>query len=182
MQGNAYASGNMRGTNLMLTGSVSLTSMTPMINTGSSGSDNTIMVNNPGSGKANIQVEGNLGLGGAGVGNILTVQQFSTTDPIADGWTTYSSIRWKENVVQLQNALDKVNRLRGVGFTWKENGKQDIGLIAEEVGQVVPEVVDWEENGVDARSIDYARLVPLLLEAIKEQQEQIEALKKAISQ
>ncbi|HOX85764.1 MAG TPA: tail fiber domain-containing protein [bacterium] len=182
VQGNAYASGNMRGTNLMLTGSVSLTSMTPMINTGSSGSDNTVMINNPGSGKANIQVEGNLGLGGAGVGNILTVQQFSTTDPIADGWTTYSSIRWKENVVQLQNALDKVNRLRGVGFTWKENGKQDIGLIAEEVGQVVPEVVDWEENGVDAKSIDYARLVPLLLEAIKEQQEQIEALKKAISQ
>ncbi len=181
VQGNAYASGNLRGANLMVTGTVSLTAGTPVINTGSSGSDMTIMVNNPGSGKANLQVEGNLGLGGAGSGNILTVQQFSATDPIADAWTIYSSIRWKENVMPLQNALERVSQLRGVSFTWKGDGKQDIGLIAEEVGQVVPEVVAYEENGIDAKSLDYARLVPLLLEAIKEQQAQIDALKKAMS-
>lgn len=53
----------------------------------------------------------------------------------------------------------------------------DIGLIAEDVGQVVPEVVAYDDNGVDAKSIDYARLTALLIEAVKEQQKTIEIYK-----
>ena len=60
-----------------------------------------------------------------------------------------------------------------MSFDWRADGKQDIGLIAEEVGEVIPEVVVYEENGHDAKSVDYARLVPLLVESIKEQQEVI---------
>jgi hypothetical protein len=70
-----------------------------------------------------------------------------------------------------------VQQLRGVSFEWKSNGKRDIGLIAEEVGEVVPEVVEYETNGTHAKSVDYARLVALLIEATKEQQETIENLK-----
>ena len=55
-------------------------------------------------------------------------------------------------------------------FRWKADGKHDIGLIAEEVGEVIPEVVAYEENGKDAKSVDYARLVAVLIEAVKEQQ------------
>lgn len=114
---------------------------------------------------------GNIGIGVRPPENILTVKRSSETDPIADGWTTYSSKRWKTGIKTLEGALDKVKQLRGVSFDWREDGKHDIGLIAEEVGEVVPEVVAYEENGRDAKSVDYARLVPLLVESIKAQQE-----------
>ncbi|MBI1956107.1 MAG: tail fiber domain-containing protein [Acidobacteria bacterium] len=71
-------------------------------------------------------------------------------------------------------------RLRGVSFEWKADGRHDIGLIAEEVGEVVPEVVAYEENGVDAKSVDYARLVSVLIEAVKEQQAQIRQLQSEV--
>ncbi|MCH8295409.1 tail fiber domain-containing protein, partial [Candidatus Poribacteria bacterium] len=66
-------------------------------------------------------------------------------------------------------------QLRGVYYVWKETGEQHLGLIAEEVGEVIPEVVAYEENGVDAKSVDYARLVAVLIEAVKEQQKVIDA-------
>jgi hypothetical protein len=102
--------------------------------------------------------------------------------PIADGWTNYSSRRWKENITSISGALDKVERLQGVYFDWKETGHHDMGLIAEDVGEIVPEVVIYEDNGVDAESIDYARLVALLIEAVKEQQTEIETLKNEVDQ
>jgi hypothetical protein len=89
---------------------------------------------------------------------------------LADGWDTYSSRRWKTNIHTLHGALAKVEQLRGVSYNLKNSGKHEIGVIAEEVGVVVPEVVSWEENGTDARSVDYGRLTALLIEATKEQQ------------
>jgi len=93
-----------------------------------------------------------------------------------------SSIRWKENIVPIDNALDKVLKLRGVYYDWKKDrgGKHGMGMIAEEVGQVVPEIVSYEENGIDATGMDYGHLTPILVEAIKEQQKQIEELKNEI--
>jgi hypothetical protein len=105
--------------------------------------------------------------------NILEVLRNSTTDPIADAWTTYSSKRWKTNIKPIENALELVQRLEGVEYDWKENGKHDIGLIAEEVGNVIPEIVAYEDNGLDAKSVDYARIVAILIEGMKEQQIQI---------
>ncbi|MFZ2970139.1 MAG: hypothetical protein WA063_03265 [Minisyncoccia bacterium] len=49
-------------------------------------------------------------------------------------------------------------------------------MIAEEVGKAVPKVVTYEENGIDAKTLDYGRLTPILVEAIEEQQKQIESL------
>ncbi|MBI2501997.1 MAG: tail fiber domain-containing protein [Candidatus Latescibacteria bacterium] len=118
-----------------------------------------------------------MGIGTTSPANLLTIQQTSATDPIADAWTVYSSRRWKTNIQTLKNPIGKVQRLRGVSYQWKADGKQDVGLIAEEVGQVIPEVVAYEENGKDAKSVDYARLVAVLIEAVKEQQKEIEALK-----
>ncbi len=88
-----------------------------------------------------------------------------------------SSRRWKTNIQTIENSLEKVRQLRGVSYEWKKDGRADIGLIAEEVGEVVPEVVKFEDNGKDAKSVDYGHLVGLLVEAIKEQQKQIEELK-----
>jgi trimeric autotransporter adhesin len=118
--------------------------------------------------------------------NILTVLK-GGGHAIADGWDTYSSRRWKTNIQPLQGALGLVEQLRGVSYDLKESGKHEIGVIAEEVGEVVPEVVTYEENGKDARGVDYSRLTALLIEATKEQdlliqrqQAQIQAQQKQI--
>ncbi|MBI1928173.1 tail fiber domain-containing protein [Candidatus Poribacteria bacterium] len=126
---------------------------------------------------------GNVGIGIVNtpdITNILTIQRNSSTDPIADAWTTYSSRRWKTNIQPIADPLDKIQRLRGVSYDWKKDGKHDIGLIAEEVGEVIPEVVAYEENGVDAQSVDYARLVAVLIEGMKAQQKQIDEQQKEI--
>jgi hypothetical protein len=80
----------------------------------------------------------------------------------------------------LRGALGKVERLRGASYTYTANGKHDIGMIAEEVGKVVPEVVSYEGNGKDAPGIDYARLTALLVEAVKQQQTEIQQEKSQI--
>jgi hypothetical protein len=139
-------------------------------------------IGQPSSDVAALVVSGNgmVGIGNTNPANILTIQQNSATDPIADAWTVYSSRRWKTNIQPISNALDQVKQLQGVRFDWKETGKSDIGLIAEDVGKVVPEVVAYEENGVDAQSVDYARLVSVLIEGMKEQQKVIEQQQKKL--
>jgi hypothetical protein len=125
---------------------------------------NTPLVLNPNGGGVGIQT--------TNVTNSLTIGQGQGA-AIADGWWTYSSQRFKTDIETLPNALDKVERLRGVSYTLKATGKHEIGVIAEEVGKVVPEVVTYEANGKDARSVDYARLTALLIEATKQQQAEI---------
>ena len=94
----------------------------------------------------------------------------------ANGTSYASSMRWKSNIQTLDGALDKVRRLRGVSYERKVDGKLQIGVIAEEVLRVVPEVVTLDANGKDANGVDYARLTALLIEAVKEQQTRFEAL------
>jgi hypothetical protein len=99
----------------------------------------------------------------------------------ANQWVTYSSARWKENVETIDGALDMVKQLRGVSFDWKKEhgGSHDIGFVAEEVGRVVPEIVSWEKDGQWAQGLAYDRITALAVEAIKEQQSQIEDLMQA---
>jgi hypothetical protein len=99
---------------------------------------------------------------------------------VADGWGTYSSRRFKTDIQTLTGALEKVEQLRGVSYTLKATGKHEIGVIAEEVGEVVPEVVTYEANGKDARAVDYTRLTALLIEATKQQQAEIASALKQI--
>lgn len=98
----------------------------------------------------------------------------------ANAWATYSSRRWKENIHRIEDALAKVRALDGVYFDWKkeQGGTHSVGLIAEDVGKVIPEVVSYEENGIDASGLDYAHLVPVLIEAIKELAAKVEQLEK----
>ncbi len=119
-----------------------------------------------------IDTAGRVGIGTAAPGNILTVGQGKGA-AFADSWSTYSSRRWKTNIQTLPNALAKVEQLRGVTYELKDSGRHEIGVIAEEVGQVVPEVVTFEANGKDAQGVDYSRLTAVLIEAMKEQQLQI---------
>jgi microcompartment protein CcmK/EutM len=85
-----------------------------------------------------------------------------------------SSMAYKDNIRTYENALDTVNKLRGVRFDWKDSGKPSVGLIAEEVEKAVPEVV--AHNDGNATGVNYASLVGVLVEAVKEQQGLIKAL------
>jgi hypothetical protein len=122
---------------------------------------------------------GNVGIGTNNPTNILTIRQGAGV-AIADGWATYSSRQWKANIQPLIGALNTIEQLRGVTFSWKSSGKRDFGLIAEEVAPVLPEVVTFDANGKDAKAIDYSRLTALLIEAVKEQQKEIGDLKEQL--
>jgi trimeric autotransporter adhesin len=110
-----------------------------------------------------------VGIGTTTPSNVLTIA-LGAGHPVSDSWETYSSRRWKSNIKTLPDALDTVERLRGVSYDLKDSGRHEIGVIAEEVGTVLPEVVSYEANGKDARGVDYGRLTALLIEATKEQQ------------
>ena len=94
-----------------------------------------------------------------------------------------SDITLKTNIKPLEGALDKITKLQGVSFTWKENTeiskltgiKDDIGFIAQEVQEVLPDLVRKNDNGL--LSLRDKGIIPILVEAIKEQQQQIDELK-----
>lgn len=87
----------------------------------------------------------------------------------------YSDARVKENVETIPNALDKVKAMRGVGYNKIGEEKRSIGVIAQEMLEVMPEVVSQDEQGM--YSVAYGNLVGVLIEAMKEQQQQIDELK-----
>lgn len=83
----------------------------------------------------------------------------------------------KNNIVNITNPLAKLNILNGVTFEWNERSNKtgtDVGLIAQEVEQVLPEIVTTRDDGTKA--IRYEKVVPLLVEAIKELQKKVEQL------
>jgi len=77
----------------------------------------------------------------------------------------------KKDIHTIENALEKVNQLRGVDFTWKENDQKSIGLIAQELQKVFPELVYEDQSGM---SINYNGLIGVLIEAIKELSSKLE--------
>jgi len=127
----------------------------------------------------NATVSTFVGIGTTTPSHVFTVGQ-NAGHAISDGWDTYSSRRWKTNIQTLQGALGKVERLRGVSYDLKDSGKHEVGVIAEEVGAVVPEIVSWDKNGKDAQGVDYSRLTALLIEATKEQQALIQQAQEQI--
>jgi len=94
----------------------------------------------------------------------------------AHSLATYSDETLKTNIAPIDSALDKVQQLQGVTYDWKSDGTADIGFIAQEVKEIIPQVVYGGKEDGDL-GLDYGSLTALLAEAIKEQQSQIEDLK-----
>jgi len=84
----------------------------------------------------------------------------------ATDFNSTSDISLKKNVSVIENALDLVNRLEGVNFEWKDSSKPAIGVIAQQVEDVVPVVVNTGSDGI--KRVSYDSLIPILIEAIKE--------------
>jgi hypothetical protein len=107
--------------------------------------------------------------------------QVTVNGPVfAQAFVQTSSRRFKNDVKPIEQPLEKIAKLQGVRFTWNEEkgGRQDIGFIAEEVAKVIPEVVSWEEDGQNARGVNYDHLVAVAIEGIKAQQSQIQTLER----
>jgi len=103
----------------------------------------------------------------------------ATGDVSAVNFNSTSDATLKTNVETLTGSLDAVKSLRGVSFDWLENGGSEIGVIAQEVEDVLPDVVNTNEDGI--KSVKYGNIVAVLIEAMKEQQAQIDELKTQIN-
>lgn len=109
--------------------------------------------------------------------------RFSGTDVIVPGdltafnTTIPSDIKLKENIKDIENPLEKVLSIRGVTFNHKksENKKLQLGVIAQEIEKVIPELITESSDPSDVtgeekvKTVSYIQLIPLLIEAIKEQ-------------
>jgi hypothetical protein len=135
-----------------------------------------------------IRADGGLASGALspGSGNIGATGVINST-----GYKETSDVRWKKNISSIANPLEKVMALKGVNYYFKTKAellaekqdttynftdKKQIGFIAQEVEKVLPEVVSTDPVGY--KTVEYSKVVALLVEAMKEQQEEIEALKK----
>lgn len=98
----------------------------------------------------------------------------------ANGFFYLSDQSLKKNIAPLQGSLSKILQLKGVSFDWKESGRSNIGLIAQDVEKVYPELVQTDKN-TGLKSVEYGNLVAPLIEAVKEQQKQIEDLKAQVN-
>jgi hypothetical protein len=171
------------------------------------GAKNTYLFINPGTGyEAMLRVQG-----GSGSSWYAGKRMTSTTQAGTDGFHFYSDAggdtvvgfgtdgtikakgdvvaysssdrQLKDNILPIENALEKVKKIGGYTFNW--NDKQtiyeghDIGVIAQEIESVLPEVVTTRDTGFKA--VKYEKIVPLLIEAIKEQQTQIDELKELVN-
>lgn len=124
---------------------------------------------------------GNVTIGSNSQGYTLYVSgdAYVTRSVIADAFLYSSDARLKTDVNEISSPLEKVLQLEGVTFRWKDSGEPGMGLIAQDVEKVFPEIVSTDqESGM--KSVGYGNLVAPLIEAIKEQQGQIEQLREEI--
>ena len=118
-----------------------------------------------------INTPGEVGLGNLSSNGNALAGAFTATGDI----TAFSDERLKANIETIPDALEKVKALRGV--TFDKDGKRGLGVIAQEVEKILPEVV---LDGEEYKSVAYGNIVGVLIEAVKEQQKQISELKEKI--
>lgn len=131
---------------------------------GGAGANTQVVYNSAGSfaGSSNFTFDGS----NVSVSGIVTAQDFNSL----------SDFRYKKDIDTVTNALSKINELRGVRFNWKESGLPSYGVVAQELEQVLPELV----HGNDPKTVNYNGIIGVLIEAIKELQNEVNELKNKI--
>jgi hypothetical protein len=126
-------------------------------------------------------------LGNTTLGGNLTITGLTSVSDLQTnaGGTLFnaSDARYKKDIQPIANALEKAKQIEGVSYLWKEefsdNKTLQLGVIAQELEKVFPNLVQTNEKGY--KSVNYIGLIPVMLEAIKEQQKQIDALTNKVS-
>jgi len=118
-------------------------------------------------------------------GNISGSSVSSSGDILADGdVVAYNSsdMRLKNNLQVIEGALDKIDGINGYEFDWNDKSPgwarqrgHDVGVVAQEVQKIHPEIVEERKNGY--LGVDYKRLVPLLIQSVKELKQEIDEIK-----
>jgi hypothetical protein len=101
------------------------------------------------------------------------------------GFANVSDRRLKKDIIPIENGLDKINKLNGVSFNWDKtlrpdlnvDDKNHLGLIAQDVEEILPQVITTSEDEMQTKTIIYSDIVPVLIEAIKELSTEINLLK-----
>lgn len=132
----------------------------------------------------------NLTMGGQASLNVLGNNSFSfqqnsnenaSVDPngnmTANNFFSVSDERYKKNISTITDAGSMLKQIRGVRFDWLRDGSSDIGVIAQEVYKVMPEAVVSSMNG-SMLTVAYTKIIPLLIETIKDLQERVEVLER----
>lgn len=118
----------------------------------------------------------------SGTATSLNVATTRVTFNVATGtlsatiFNTTSDENKKDNIITISNSLNIVEKLRGVGFNWKDNGRPSYGLIAQEVEQVIPEIVETNSDGT--KTLNYDAIIGFLIEAIKDLSAKVGELEK----
>lgn len=133
-----------------------------------------IGISNPGS---KLDVNGVIGVGALGTAGATQLCRNS----LQEISTCSSSLRYKTNVASLRLGLNLLDRLRPISFNWRQGGAADIGLGAEDVARIEPRLVTYNDKG-EVEGVKYDRLTVVLVNAAKEQQAEIESLKKQIEE
>lgn len=152
-----------------INGGISFTPATATINLGqaASGTSNAVQYKNASgifSGSSNFTFDPNTNI--VSIAGTCSATNFNST----------SDINLKDNVETISGALDMVSNLRGVNFTWKSNGAPSVGVIAQEVEKVLPQLV----TSGDPKTVNYDGIIGVLIQAIKELKDEINNLKQGM--
>ena len=130
----------------------------------------------------NIESFVGIGVGEGNATHAITLPENSNASGQvkANAYLTYSSIRYKKDVEPLDDPLGTLSKLDGVSYVWKDTGKKDYGFIAEEVGKVLPDIVEFAQDSEYANSMDYIRIISFLVEGVKAQDKKIQSLEKKL--
>ena len=99
--------------------------------------------------------------------------QLNSTD-----YNSLSDRNKKENITSLVDSINVVNKINPVSFTWKDNGNKAFGVIAQEIEEVLPELVSTNSEGV--KSVSYTQIIPFLVQIVQEQHKEIQKIKSVI--
>lgn len=91
----------------------------------------------------------------------------------ATEFNSLSDSTFKSNVKNIENPFDIVNDLQGVSFNWKNTEKKSYGFVAQDIEKILPEII----NNSDYKTVNYAAIIPFLLEAIKKLKQEVDQLK-----
>ena len=106
-------------------------------------------------------------------GDVLVTGIITATD-----FNSASDIKLKENIQNIDNPIDKIIKINGVRFDWKIDNKPSMGVIAQNIEKVLPELV----SGEDSKTVNYNGIIGLLIECVKNQQGQIEDLNRRLDE
>ena len=105
------------------------------------------------------------------IGNVCVTGVVTATD-----FNSLSDLKLKENVEIISSPIDSIMKIEGVNFNWKETGKLSMGVIAQQLEETLPQLISGEE----IKTVNYNGLIGLLIEVVKDQQKQIDELKRRL--